>query len=165
MMANMRKKYSEQTNNKIGNYFTQLLMNKYILPSLILLFFVFTCAILGFKILSQFIIAYSTVGFLYILCINVLVSIASISIYHTIRTCLYGYKQVHSKKYTVLQLTCKEKHKNLIAYKCTLSDDREYKLYDKKQYNEIQKDGACDLIIISNEYGAKLWEIVVASTK
>jgi hypothetical protein len=44
-----------------------------------------------------------------------------------------------------------------------LTNHKTYTLYDKAQYNEIKIGQECDLIIISNEYGAKLWEIVIKS--
>ena len=159
----MRKKYNDIRNNSIGNYFTQLIMRKYILPSLVVLIFVFMCILLSIERLSNTLSAYSTFGFLYLLCINVLVSIASISIYHTIKTCLFGYKQLYERKYTVLQLTCLEKKQTPLRSYCKLSDDKFYTLYDKRQYNEINVNEPCDLVIISNEYGAKLWEIVVSN--
>ena len=159
----MRKKYNEQNNSKIIHYFVQLLMNKYIIPSLILLLFVFTGAILGFGILTKFISAYSITGFVYMICVNVLITMGSISVYHTIKTSLYGYKQITNRKYTVLQLDCLSKRQCFWFYKCKLSDGREYRLYDKNQYKQIVVGKTCDLITITNEYGAKLWEVVINS--
>ena len=159
----MRKRYNDTRNNNIGNYFTQLIIRKYILPSLVVLTFVFMCILLSIERLSNTLSEYSTFGFLYLLCINVLVTIASVSIYHTIKTCFFGYKQLSERKYTVLQLTCLEKKQTLLRSYCKLSDNKLYTLYDKRQYDEITIGKPCDLVIISNEYGAKLWEIVVSN--
>ena len=161
----MRKKYNEQSNSKIIHYFLRLLMSKYIIPSLILLILVFACIIMSFGILSKFMVSYTTLGFAYVICINILVTISSISIYHTIKTSLYGYDRISSGKYTVLQLTCVDKCKKGLYYKCTLSDGRVYKLYGHDQYEHITINKDCDLIVITNEYGAKLWELVVDANK
>lgn len=161
----MRKKYNEYNNTQIGNYFTKLIVRKYILPALLVLTFVFMCFMLGLNRLSATLSEFTPVDFIYLVCLNVLVSIASTSIYHTIRTCLFGYKQISNKQYVVLQLTCIQKSKGIIRDTCTLSDNHTYVLYDRKQYDEIDVNQSCDLIIISNEYGAKLWEIVVKSNK
>lgn len=161
----MRKKYNEQSNSKIIHYFLRLLMSKYIVPSLILLIIVFTCIIMSFGILSKFMTSYTTLGFAYVICVNILVSISSISIYHTIKTSLYGYNQISSGKYTVLQLTCVDKNKKGLYYKCTLSDGRVYRLYGRDQYEHVAVGKACDLIVITNAYGAKLWELVVDANK
>ena len=159
----MRIKYNQKQENAIGNFFTKLLVEKYICPSIMAIFILFTVAILGFTYLSNFFFQYSTIGFVYILCINVLLSISSISIYHTIKTCLFGYKQITNGQYTVIQLTCLKKYKKGCSYKCILSDKREYRLYYKKLYNKIKENDTCDLVIISNEHGAKMWEVVVQS--
>ncbi len=159
----MRKKYNEYNNTQIGNYFTKLIVRKYILPSILVLTFVFMCFMLVLDRLSATLTDFQPVDFIYLICLNVLVSIASTSIYHTIRTCLFGYKQISNKQYVVLQLNCLEKSKGIIKDTCVLSDNNEYVLYDRKQYDEIEVNKTCDLIIVSNEYGAKLWEIVVKS--
>lgn len=159
----MRKKYDTQNNTRINNYFISLILTHYIIPSLILLVFVFVGAILGFQWISQFVTDYTMIGFIYLISINLLITIVAVSVYHTIKTCVYGYNQISNEKYTVLQLKCINKRKTFLAYKCTLSDGREYKIYDEKEYSKIQLNGTCDLIILTNEYGAKLWEIVVVS--
>jgi hypothetical protein len=161
----MRKKYNNESNTRLNNYFTQLVLNRYILPSLILLFFAFAGAIISFKLVTQVVEDYSTIGFIYLISINLLLSIIGVSVYHTIRTCLLGYRQISDRQYTVLQLDCVDKRKNFLSYKCTLSDGKEYKIYDLYQYQNISVGSKCDLIIISNEFGAKLWEIVVCTNK
>ena len=160
----MRKKYDNQNDERITNYFIQCMMKNYIIPSLMLLVVVFTIILLGIQIVSQFFFQYTSIGFIVLICINVLVSISTISIVHTVNTCFYGYKQLVQKKYTVLQLKCLNTRKTLFKRKCTLSDQNEYLLYDYKQFKEIVPGKYCDLIIITNEYGAKLWDIVVSTT-
>jgi hypothetical protein len=159
----MRKRYNESGNNKIIKYFTEMIAVRYLLPSIAVLVFVFMLIFLGFSYLSHVIQAYSTFGFLYLVCINVLVTISTISIFHTIRTCIYGYKQISNRKYTVLQLTCVSKTKRVSSSYCTLSDGKKYKLYDMQYYYAINENEPCDLIIVTNAYGAKLWEMVVPS--
>lgn len=161
----MRKKYDNQQNVNINNYFINLITEKYILPSLFLLTLVFSSILLGFESVARLFQEYNLVDFLYFLSMNVLISIASVSIYHTIKTCVFGYQQIAKRQYTVLQLTCVNKMKSGLTCRCQLSDGRVYKLYDRDQYESVQVGQSCDLIIITNEYGAKLWEIVVGNNK
>lgn len=159
----MRKKYNHQNNNAINNYFSQLIMVRYIIPSLILLLVVFVSIFFGISYVPHLFTDYTIANFLYFLSMNILISIASISIYHTIKTCVFGYNQLAERKYTVLQLNCVAKYKDGLVYKCILEDDKIYKLYDQQQYQNIKEGQPCDLIIITNEYGAKMWEIVIGT--
>ena len=161
----MRKRYNESGNNKIIKYFTEMIAVRYLLPSIAVLVFVFMLIFLGFSYLSHVIQEYSTFSFLYLICINILVTISTISIFHTIRTCIFGYKQISNRQYTVLQLTCVSKTKRASSSYCTLSDGKKYKLYDMQYYYAIHENEPCDLIIVTNAYGAKLWEMVVPSIK
>lgn len=161
----MRKRYSEYGNDKIVKYFTEMIAVRYLLPSIAVLVFVFMLIFLGLSYLSHVIKTYSTFSFLYLICINILVTISTISIFHTIRTCIYGYKQISNRKYTVLQLTCVSKSKRFLSSHCILSDGKKYSLYDMQHYHAIHENEPCDLIIVTNAYGAKLWEMVVPSIK
>lgn len=146
-------------------YFTEMISVKYILPSMAILVFIFLLLFLGLSYLSNVFKTYTTFGFVYLICINVFVTIATVSVFHTIKTCIYGYKQIINGKYTVLQLTCTNKEKRFWASWCTLSDGRKYRLYDMQHYLEIDVNQPCDLIIVTNAYGAKLWEMVIPSIK
>jgi hypothetical protein len=161
----MRKKYNEQNDNIINNYFLQLILAKYIIPSLFLLVIVFGCILLGFRVVPLLFADYIFADFLFMIFTNILVSIASVSIYHTIKTCVFGFNQLAKKQYTVLQLTCIHKYKKGLALKCVLSDKKTYRIYDGDSYNRIEPGKPCDLIIITNEYGAKLWEIILETKK
>jgi hypothetical protein len=157
----MRKQYNNNQNNNITNHFTQLVVEKYIVPAIAMLFLVFFVLLLGLNYFFNTIQELDLIAFIYLISVNVLVTIATLSIYYTIKTCLFGYKQISSKQYTVLQLKCVNKFKKGLHHYCTLSDNYTYKLYNDDA--DIKIGGNCDLIIISNEYGAKLWEIVVAT--
>ncbi len=161
----MRKRYDESGNNKIIKYFTEMIAVRYLLPSIAILVFIFMLIFLGLSYLSHTLQTYSTFGFLYLICINILVTISTISIIHTIRTCIYGYNQIINRKYTVLQLNCISKTKKCGISWCFLSDGKRYKLYDMQHYHAIHENQPCDLIIVTNAYGAKLWEMVVPSIK
>ena len=159
----MRKQYNENQNSYIANYFTQLVVDKYIVPAIAMLFLVFFVILLAVTYFLDSIRALDLMAFIYLISVNIFVTISTVSIYFTIKTCLYGYRQISKREYTVLQLKCIYKyHKGLYNY-CTLSDGRTYKLYTNSK--DIQKDANCDLIVISNNYGAKLWEIVTPTIK
>ena len=159
----MRKQYNENQNSKITSYFTQLVVEKYIAPAIAILFVVFFVLFLALTYFFDSLKALDLVAFISLISINILVSIATVSIYYTIKTCFFGYKQISKRQYTILQLKCVEKYKKGLHYYCKLSDGYTYRLYNNS--SEIKPGSNCDLIVISNNYGAKLWEIVTPVNK
>lgn len=157
----MRKLYNDEKNNSLLSYFSHLIVKKYLLPLFVLLF-VLLIEVFAFGIyIKQSMDTYTTIGFIHIVSINILVSITSVSIVNIIRTCMFAYKQIYNKNYVILQLVCNNKFRKGGKYYCTLSDKKTYQIYDRKIYNQIETNNKCDLIVISNTFGAKLWEIVL----
>ena len=159
----MRKQYNKSQNSKITNYFTQLVVEKYIIPAIAILFVVFFVLLLAITYFFDSLRSLDITAFISLIFINVLVSIATVSIYYTIKTCLFGYRQISQGHYTTLQLTCVETYRKGLHRYCKLSDGHTYKLY--RDGNSFKQNDNCDLIVISNNYGAKLWEIVVPTIK
>jgi hypothetical protein len=156
----MRKKYNIFKQDTISLHFAKMIAFKYIIPALwaILLMFI-TILYFAPSIVTMF-SEFSVQLFLFIICINVLVTITCVNVIHVISTCKNGYNAIASKKYTVLSLVCVKKEKGIFSKYCLLSDRKKYKIYDRKTYDRLIEGKQCDLIVISNEYGAKLWEVV-----
>lgn len=160
----MRRLHNKARNDKLCVYFLKSIFAKYIVPTILLLIPV---VIMWYLIAIQMIGStkiYTPIRFIYLVCANVLTSIASVSIYHTVKTCWFGFNQINNNHYTVVALECKEKYRHMGKYYSVLSDNHTYRIYGKQEYDALRLNTPCELVVICNDFGAKIWEIVVSGT-
>ena len=160
----MRKYHNKERNDKLCSYFLKTIFIRYMIPTILLLMPVIVAWFLIIKQAFDTANSYSSMQFIYLMCANILTSIASVSIYHTVKTYRLGFDQINKNKYAVSSLICVEKYKNSGCFYCVLSDGNKYRIYGKSEYNKLQKNQECELIIISNDFGAKIWEFVLPKT-
>ena len=158
----MRRYHNKERNDRLCTYFLKAIFAKYIVPIMLLLIPVVVMWILIAAQLIGSTEVYTSISFAYLVCANVLTSIASVSIFHTVKTCWFGFNQINNNRYTVIAVKCKSKFKRFGRYYCVLSDDQIYRIYGRSEYETLLLGVPCELIVVCNDFGAKIWEIVIS---
>ena len=157
----MRNKHSKNQNDAVLSHFVRAVFTKYTIPTLCALVPTIVAWFFLPTILIDALGEFDTIKYLYLLCLNIITSIATVSFYHTIRTVVIAVVKLNNGKYSSIQKICKSKYKVRGSGYCELGDGSVYKVYGKKAYNQIEESAFVDLIVISNEYGARMWEFVL----
>lgn len=146
------------------SYFLKTIFINYMIPIILLLAPVIVAWYIIIKQAFNTASAYNSMQFVYLMYANILTSIASVSIYHTAKTYRLGFDQINKNRYAVLNLTCVEKYKKSGKYYCILNDGHRYRIYGGAEYKKLQSNQECELIIVCNDFGARIWELVLPST-
>ena len=161
----MRNKHTKKQNDAVASYFVKAVFAKYTIPTLCALIPTFIAWFLIPSHLIKTLGDFQTVEYIYIFCLNIITTIATVSIYHTIRTVANAVVKLNNGKYSVTQKMCKHKYKHKGSWYCQFADGNSYKIYGKKTLKDISEGDYVDLIVITNEYGARMWEFVLKVPK
>lgn len=101
------------------------------------------------------------VQFYLLVCVNILTSICTVSIYHIIKTCYAGFSQINQSKYNTIKATCSKSYKSGTKLICELTNGKIYRVYGKKEFLKFFPGCECEIIIVCNDHGARMWEILL----
>lgn len=161
----MRVRPNKRQHNEICAYFLRSIISRYLLPSFVIFVPVF---LIWFVVVQQATDAhgvFSTTLITYLVLAIIQTSVAAASIIYTLQTCAIGFNQIVSQTYITVSMRCISKRKGFCGYYCTLADGISYRVYGKREFDRIKENMECELIVIANNYGAKIWEFVIVPRK